>query len=103
MGSEPGVASRTAHPTHTPPGDTSRQLPDHILKAIEHHLPPYTSTACLTAQALAGYTTYLAAHGAHTNLNEWIHWQQWAHGECRKNMKFSGQPCTCPCHNKKAE
>lgn len=86
--------------TPPPPGDTTKQLPDHILNQIRRYLPPYVSTACITARAIAEATMDLAARGEHTHLNEWTRWRERMHTECRLNMKFSGQSCLCHCHEK---
>ena len=80
--------------TPPPPGDTREQLPDHLLDLIRGSLPDYTSTACVTAYALA-----VAVHWSHPRRAELGQWAHRMHDRCRKNQKFTGQFCTCGCHD----
>lgn len=89
--------------TDCTPGDTCEQLPGHILTSILPLLPPYTSTACVTAEAINQRTLERADHGTHIDLNEWTNWRQRMHERCRQNQKFSGQLCDCHCHGGEAE
>lgn len=76
-----------------PPGGTREQLPDHLLDLIRGGMPDYTSTACVTADALA-----VAVHWSHPRRAELGQWAARMHARCRLNHKFTGQLCTCGCH-----
>ncbi|MCF3101457.1 hypothetical protein IPZ58_07665 [Streptomyces roseoverticillatus] len=75
--------------TEAPHVSALEQLPPRILALLD--LPPYLSTACETAAACARASqehllmvpSLLARH---------------LHERCRLTHKFTGQPCTCPCH-----
>lgn len=77
--------------TPPPPGDTREQLPDDVLALIETR--PYTSTACETAQAL---TEAAATHA--DRAGGLTVWADRMHRRCRRNHKFTGRLCDCPCH-----
>lgn len=77
--------------TPPPPGDTREQLPDNVLALID--VPPYTSTACETAQALEA-----AAETRGDEAGELAVWQARLHARCRINNKFTGALCGCGCH-----
>jgi hypothetical protein len=78
-----------------PPGDRREQLPDHLLALLD--IPPYTSTACEAASLLAWQMPKLkhrrAELGDHADR---------LHSRCRLQNKFTGQPCSCPCHQQAA-
>lgn len=74
-----------------PPGDTREQLPAEILYLID--VPPYLSTACELAGILA---TAASIHPE--QARELAVWQVRLHARCRINNKFTGQLCTCRCH-----
>ena len=79
--------------TPPPPGDRREQLPDHLLALIR--IPAYLSTACETAQLLSGEMPRLTHRrndlGDHSDR---------LHERCRRNNKFTGASCICPCHAK---
>lgn len=77
--------------TPPPPGDRREQLPDHLLATID--IPPYTSTACQTADLLAE-----AIPGRLDLAGELIEHAGRLHTRCRLNNKFTGQLCACSCH-----
>ena len=77
--------------TPPPPGDTREQLPDDVLALID--VPPYTSTACETAQALEAATETNSRQAG-----ELAEWQDRLHARCRINNKFTGAVCSCGCH-----
>lgn len=77
--------------TPPPPGDTREQLPDNLLALID--VPPYTSTACETAQALE-----TAAETRGDQAAELAVWRDRLHTRCRINNKFTGALCNCGCH-----
>lgn len=89
------AAAGSAAWTPPPPGDTREQLPDHLLALIR--IPPYTSTACEAAELLARempkYTHRRIELGDHSDR---------LHERCRRNNKFTGVLCHCPCHGKPA-
>lgn len=74
-----------------PPGDTREQLPPAVLALLPTH--PYLSTACDTADAVA--CTATNRHPLHDELR--AHAER-LHARCRLNHKFTGQLCTCGCH-----
>lgn len=77
--------------TPPPPGDTREQLPDDVLALID--VPPYTSTACETGQALTAATT------RHPELAaDLAAWAERMHRRCRRNHKYTGELCDCSCH-----
>lgn len=78
-----------------PPGSTREQLAGDLLAVII--LPPYLSTACQTAGALAG-----AAVGQARLADRLVEESGRLHSRCRLNHKFSGQICVCGCHRKAA-
>lgn len=77
--------------TPPPPGDKREQLPDALLALID--VPPYTSTACeaaiLLARQMPKHTQQRVELGDHSDR---------LHGRCRRNNKFTGALCGCPCH-----
>jgi hypothetical protein len=77
--------------TPPPPGDRREQLPDRLLAAIE--APPYLSTACQTADLLAA-----AIPGRLDLADELAAEADRLHARCRINQKYTGQLCTCACH-----
>lgn len=77
--------------TPPPPGDRREQLPDAILALLD--IPPYTSTACQTAELL----TWQAAARTH-RAGELREQAGRLHSRCRLQNKFTGAPCDCPCH-----
>lgn len=77
--------------TPPPPGDRREQLPDRLLAAI--NIPPYTSTACQTADLLAE-----AIPGRPDLADELDQHAGRLHLRCRTNQKFTGQLCACDCH-----
>lgn len=80
--------------TPPPPGDRREQLPDHLLAAID--IPPYTSTACQTADLLSE-----AIPGRLDLAEELGEQADRLHARCRLNQKFTGQLCDCGCHTTK--
>lgn len=78
--------------TSPPPGDRREQLPDHLLAAID--IPPYTSTACQTADLLSE-----AIPDRLDLTKELIEQANRLHSRCRLNQKFTGQLCACGCHD----
>lgn len=72
--------------TPPPPGDRREQLPDAILALID--IPPYTSTACETAELLA---TAITRHPGHAD--ELRQWEQRQRQRCRINNKYTGVNC----------
>lgn len=82
--------------TPPPPGDRREQLPDHLLDAID--IPPYTSTACQTADLLAE-----AIPGRLDLAGELGEQADRLHTRCRLQNKFTGVACRCGCHDKAAE
>lgn len=87
------TAERAPAWTPPPPGSTAEQLPDDLLALIRGGLPDYTSTACVTADALA-----VAVHWSHPRLEELREHAERLHNRCRLNQKFTGQLCACGCH-----
>lgn len=87
------VDTKTPAWTPPPPGDKREQLPDHLLSLIRGGIPDYTSTACVTA-----YTLAVAVHWSHPRRAELGQWADRMHQRCRRNQKFTGQPCICGCH-----
>lgn len=82
-------------PPVNPPGSTSEQLPANVLALLP--IRPYLSTACETAEACE------TGAAVHRDERPWLH----AHAEdlhqrCRLNHKFTGQPCSCRCHDQPA-
>lgn len=76
----------------TPPGSPREQLPAHLLALID--IPPYTSTACETADLL---TAAITQHPEHAE--ELQHWADYMRiGRCRINHKFTGSLCESPHH-----
>ncbi|HEY3481855.1 MAG TPA: hypothetical protein VGL02_23400 [Streptomyces sp.] len=78
-----------------PPGSAREQLASDLLAVI--NLPPYLSTACQTAGALAG-----AAVGQPRLADRFVEESGRLHSRCRLNHKFTGQLCVCGCHRKAA-
>lgn len=75
-----------------PPGNTRKQLPDHVLTMLAPRV--YLSTACEMAVACM---RAIVRHPEHTDELEF--WAKWLHEEqCRLNNKYSGALCVCPCH-----
>ncbi|WP_019060005.1 hypothetical protein [Streptomyces prunicolor] len=72
--------------TPPPPGDTREQLPAHILALLD--IPPYTSTACETAELLTAAT--LVHPEDAEELREWARRQR---ERCRINNKYTGVHC----------
>lgn len=72
--------------TPPPPGDRREQLPDHLLALLD--IPPYTSTACETAELLAAA---IARHPEHAD--ELRQWEQRQRQRCRINNKYTGVNC----------
>ncbi|MCX5239764.1 hypothetical protein OG824_31645 [Streptomyces prunicolor] len=72
--------------TPPPPGDTREQLPDHILALLD--IPPYTSTACETAELLTAATLVHPEHAE--ELRQWARRQR---ERCRINNKYTGVHC----------
>lgn len=77
--------------TPPPPGDRREQLPDHLLAAI--NIPPYTSTACQTADLLAETIPSRLDLADELGVEA-----DRLHTRCRLNQKFTGQLCVCGCH-----
>ncbi|MDP5309979.1 hypothetical protein P8A21_03190 [Streptomyces poriferorum] len=73
-----------------PPGSTSEQLPDDILALLGPRT--YLSTACETALLLTKAITRNPARGDLPELRDRMHQR------CRRNHKFTGALCSCPCH-----
>ena len=76
----------SSHWTPPPPGDRREQLPDHLLALLD--IPPYTSTACETAELLAAA---IARHPEHAD--ELRQWEQRQRQRCRINNKYTGVNC----------
>lgn len=72
--------------TPPPPGDRREQLPDHILALLD--IPPYTSTACESADLCAAAATRHPEHA-----DELRHWEQRQRQMCRINNKYTGVNC----------
>lgn len=72
--------------TPPPPGDRREQLPDHLLALLD--IPPYTSTACETAELLAAAITRHPEHA-----DELRQWEQRQRQRCRINNKYTGVNC----------
>lgn len=72
--------------TPPPPGDRREQLPDHILALLD--IPPYTSTACETAELLTAATDRHPEHA-----DELRQWEQRQRQRCRINNKYTGVLC----------
>lgn len=72
--------------TPPPPGDRREQLPDHLLALLD--IPPYTSTACETAELLAAAITRHPARA-----DELRQWEQRQRQRCRINNKYTGVNC----------
>ena len=84
-------------PPDNPPGSTQEQLASLILDAIDDHLNSYVSTACSTATACQ------AARRTRPGIaDELLGYAIGLHDRCRRNQKFTGQPCVCGCHAKDA-
>jgi len=80
--------------TPPPPGDRREQLPDAILALLP--AKPYLSTACDTAQQLEQAPAPIpTSSGAIPNV-PW--YAERMHARCRLQHKFTGMPCSCPCH-----
>ena len=84
---EPAAEQPRTTPNN-PPGSTREQLPTHLLTLIT--LPPYLSTACQTADALA--VTAELRHPLYAELR--AHAER-LHARCRLNNKFTGVLCAC--------
>jgi hypothetical protein len=81
----------TDHPepaawTPPPPGDRREQLPDHILALID--IPPYTSTACESAELCGAAIARRPEHA-----DELRQWEQRQRQRCRINNKYTGVNC----------
>lgn len=81
--------------TPPPPGDRREQLPDHLLAAID--IPPYTSTACQTADLLSE-----AIPDRPDLADELGERADRLHARCRLQNKFTGAGCDCICHPQEA-
>jgi len=73
-----------------PPGSTREQLPGDILELLAHRT--YLSTACETARLLDGAIIRNPERADLPGHRDRLHQR------CRLNQKFTGQPCSCPCH-----
>ena len=73
-----------------PPGSTREQLPDDVLALLSRRT--YLSTACETARLVSGA---IIRRPERTDLPGH---RDRLHQRCRLNNKFTGQPCSCPCH-----
>lgn len=76
-----------------PPGSDRDALPADLRRLIAPQMPPYTSTACQTAQACK-----LSADIFLTMAPELLHWAQREHASCRLTRKQDMQACVCACH-----
>lgn len=72
--------------TPPPPGDRREQLPDHLLALLD--IPPYTSTACETAELLAA-----AVARNPERSYELRYWEDRQRQRCRINNKYTGVIC----------
>jgi hypothetical protein len=90
----PAATEATDTPTWTPPppGSTREQLPPAVLALLPAR--DYLSTACDTGQQLTEAPTPTSG-GAIPNVG-W--YTQMLHTRCRRNHKFTGALCICPCH-----
>lgn len=79
-----------------PPGSDRDKLPDHLLAAVAMHgdPPPYVSTYCQTATALATAAARLPDQAG--ELREWADRQ---HRSCRLTRKQDMEPCLCGCRH----
>jgi hypothetical protein len=74
---------------NNPPGDRREQLPPAILALLDP--PPYTSTACQTADLL----TWQPRARTHPDAGQHI---DRLHARCQASNEYTGAPCDCPCH-----
>lgn len=87
---EPGLRE----PHANPPGSTQEQLPPAVLALID--TGDYLSTACDTALRLERAPAPTPTSGGAIPNVAWYVEQM--HARCRRNHKFTGQPCICRCH-----
>lgn len=73
------------------PGSTTEQLPADLLAVLAPR--SYLSTACQTARSLTD-----AALQDPGRAEELERWRDRMHQRCRLNHKFTGELCTCRCH-----
>ncbi|NUL14486.1 hypothetical protein [Streptomyces lunaelactis] len=85
------VADAVLAAIDNPPGSTREQLPADVLALLSTR--SYLSTACDTGRLLEG-----AAIAHPDRATELRTWRDRMHQRCRLAHKFTGQPCTCPCH-----
>ncbi|MFJ8923896.1 hypothetical protein ACIREK_31015 [Streptomyces sp. NPDC102415] len=74
----------------TPPGSTREQLPDDVLALLSRR--SYLSTACETARLVSGAIIRRPDRADLPGHRDRLHQR------CRRNNKFTGARCTCPCH-----
>ncbi|MGW0780369.1 hypothetical protein [Streptomyces sp. NPDC002913] len=73
-----------------PPGSTREQLPADVLDLLAHRT--YLSTACETARLIDGAIIREPGRDDLPGHRDRLHQR------CRLNNKFTGEPCSCPCH-----
>lgn len=80
--------------TPPPPGDRREQLPDAVLALLP--AKPYLSTACDTAQQLEQAPAPTPTSSG--VIPDVPRYAERMHARCRLQHKFTGVPCSCPCH-----